>query len=170
MDELSLRRAADSDREDVLEILDEAAQWLTSIGVQQWPSPFPRATVARDFEHNLVWLAVLDGQTVATASVLTTDPLFWGDVGGNAWYLHRVAVRRSVAGMGAKVLVLIEQEAAKMGAKWIRLDCGAGLQDYYEKAGYRLRSSVSLVRATSSPPRSLWFCYEKSLSRFSNRA
>ncbi len=164
VDDLMLRRAADSDREDVLEILDEAAQWLASIGVRQWPSPFPRVTVDRDLEHNAVWIAVLGGRTVATASVLTTDPLFWGDVGGDAWYLHRLAIRRSVAGLGAAVLELVEREAATTGVECVRLDCGVGLQDYYERAGYRLRSSVSLVSATSSPPRSLWFCYEKSIA------
>ena len=164
MGDLRLRRAVKSDRGDVLQILDEAARWLSSIEIQQWPLPFPRVTVDGDFEQNTVWLAELDGKTVATASILTKDPMFWGDVRGNAWYLHRLAIRRSVAGTGARVLALLESEATQRGVEWIRLDCGVGLQAYYERAGYQLRSSVSLLRAASSPPRSLWFCYEKSLS------
>jgi GrpB-like predicted nucleotidyltransferase (UPF0157 family) len=163
VDGLKLKRAFGTDRENVLEILDEAASWLGSAGVQQWTSPFPRAVVDRDFEHNTVWLATLDGYCIATASTLTRDPMFWGDVGGDAWYLHRFAVRRLFAGLGRPVLALIEREAARCGVPCVRLDCGVGLQGYYEAAGYERRSSVSLVSATSAPPRSLWFCYEKSL-------
>jgi hypothetical protein len=162
--EPELRKARGADLEDVLEILDEASSWLAGRGIQQWPSPFPRATIEHDFEHNTVWLASVDRHPVATLSILTTDPLFWGDVNGNAWYLHRFAIRRSVAGIGSAVLELIEHEAARSGAGFLRLDCGVGLQDYYESAGYQLRSSVCLVMATSSPPRSSWICYEKPLS------
>ena len=161
-----LGRAVDSDLDQVIAILDEAASWLSSLGINQWPSPFPRVTVQRDFEHHAVWLATLDGHAVATLSILTEDPLFWGDLGGNAWYLHRLAIRRHAAGVGARVLALIEREATTCGVDFLRLDCGERLRTYYEAAGYELRSSVSLLHATSSAPRSSWFCYEKSLAQY----
>jgi hypothetical protein len=161
MDQLTLRRATEADVEEVLAILDEAACWLASIGVQQCPSPFPRPVVERDLEHNAVWLASHGAHPVATASVLTRDQTFWGDVGGSAWYLHRLAIRRDVAGSGRSVLELIECEEARSG---MRLDCGVGLRSYYQDAGYRLRSWLSHLNASSSPPRSKWFCYEKKLA------
>jgi hypothetical protein len=163
MNRLTLRKANQESREVVLAILDEAAWWLQIRGIQQWPSPFPRSVVDYDLEYNSVWLALLGESTVGTASILKTDPMFWGDVGGDSWYLHRFAIRRQVAGAGREILGLIEGEACLAGATSVRLDCGVGLQSYYEGWGYELRSSVSLVSATSSPPRSQWFCYEKLL-------
>ena len=161
MDQLRLRKAVDRDRECVLAILDEAASWLGTIGVAQWPSPFSRTTVERDFEQNEVWLAATGERVVGTISVLKKDRMFWGDLDGDAWYLHRLAIRRNVAGCGRSVLALIEGEARHRGVEYLRLGCGAGLQCYYAEAGYSLRSTVTLVSGASSPPRSLWFCYEK---------
>ena len=77
---------------------DEAAAWLASLGVEQWPSPFPRAVVERDFECHTIWLATVAGEAIATASVLMNDPMFRGGTGGNAWYLYRFAVRRKAGG------------------------------------------------------------------------
>lgn len=163
IDELGLRVAAESDLDEVLAILSESASWLARIGVEQWPSPFPRSAVENDFKHHTVWLATIGSATIATASILAHDPMFWGDLGGKAWYLHRFAVRRDFAGVGRTILELIEREAVVRDVEYVRLDCGRGLQTYYEAAGYRLRSSVSLLSAMSSPPRSLWYCYEKEL-------
>lgn len=162
-DQLRLRAAVRADLNDVIAILSEAARWLADRGIQQWPSPFPRAVVESDFEENCVWVATIDATIIATASILQHDPLFWGDLGGDAWYLHRLAIRREFAGSGRTILSLIEQEAVKGGAECVRLDCGPGLRGYYEESGYAMRSMVSLVNPTSSPPRSLWYCYEKRL-------
>jgi Acetyltransferase (GNAT) family len=119
MDSIGLRKAALGDQNHVLAILDEAAGWLNTIGVEQWPFPFPRVVVQRDFEQNTVWLASIDGEIIATASILLTDPLFWGDLGRDAWHLHRFAVRRHVAGVGRTVLSLIEHEAVRSGVESI---------------------------------------------------
>jgi GNAT superfamily N-acetyltransferase len=162
--EFSVRRARTVDIEAVLAILDEAAHWLASRGIQQWLSPFPRVVVERDFESHTVWLASHDGYPIATASTLRRDPMFWGDLTDNAWYLHRLAIRRNWAGAGSQILERIEGQARMSGVGYMRLDCGAGLQTYYENAGYGLRSSLSLVNATSAPRRSQWFCYEKILT------
>jgi GNAT superfamily N-acetyltransferase len=166
MDGFSVRQAIAGDLYVVLAILDEAAEWLITRGIHQWPSPFPQVVVERDFEFNTVWLASLDGHPVATASILESDPLLWG-AADNAWYLHRLAIRRHAAGTGRQLLHWIERQAVQSGITHLRLDCGVGLQRYYEDAEYRLHSSVSLVSATSAPPRSQWFCYQKSLSALS---
>jgi GNAT superfamily N-acetyltransferase len=167
MDGFRVHKANAADLDVVLAILDEAARWLITRGIQQWPSPFPRVVVERDFETNTVWLASLDGHPIATASTLTSDPMFWGDLTDNAWYLHRLAIRRHEAGAGRQFLEWIERQAASSGVEYMRLDCCVGLRAYYEKAGYKLQSSVSLLNATSAPPRSRWFCYEKSLAMLS---
>jgi predicted N-acetyltransferase YhbS len=160
---LTIRRAIDNDVDAVIAILSEAATWLLARGIRQWPSPFPRQLVEHDIKNNKVWLATHQGQDIATASLIRSDPMFWGDHSVNAWYLHRFAVRRSTAGVGHNFLRWIEGQAISSGVQHMRLDCGTGLRSYYERTGYRLVSSVSLVAATSAPPRSEWFCYEKDL-------
>jgi hypothetical protein len=34
--------------------------------------------VERDLRTHAVWLATIDGRPIATASTLTSDPMFWG--------------------------------------------------------------------------------------------
>jgi hypothetical protein len=74
--EPEFRGAVASDREAVLEILDDAARWLVNRGIHQWPWPFPRFAVDRDLEHNAAWLAVINGSIVVKASVLSKDSMF----------------------------------------------------------------------------------------------
>jgi hypothetical protein len=58
-------RASLGEVDKVLEILDEAARWLASRGIDQWPVPMPRGRVIEGFEQGDCYLAWEGPQAVA---------------------------------------------------------------------------------------------------------
>lgn len=142
---IDVRPASDADVDDVLSILDEAAMWLHGRGIRQWPQRFPAALVAPAVDRGETWLAIRDCRAVATVTVTTSDPL-WDDDGA-ALYVHRLAVRRQAAGVGAAVLSWVGQHAAGLGRHIVRLDCVAhneALRAYYEQYGFAYRGDMEV--------------------------
>jgi hypothetical protein len=160
----TFREANAADGDAVLGLLNESAQWLLARGIRQWYVPFPRPLIENDLAHHRVFVATTRSEIVATAAALGEDPMFWGDQAPGSWYIHRLARRRDAPGAGRELLRWIETRAQREGVQSLRLDCGAGLRSYYESAGYELCWIMSLLESTSTPPRSLWFCYEKNLA------
>ena len=159
--EFAVRRASTSDQDTILAILDEAARWLQSRGVSQWPAPFPSEVVVNDVACGRAWLATIGADPVGAVTLQDSDPRFWGDAAGSAVYVHRLAVRRSCAGLGRHILTWIESYARGLGRVCVRLDCVAAntaLRGYYERAGYTCVGNVTI--GVPSDPQAL---YEKRL-------
>jgi hypothetical protein len=145
-------------------VLDGAAQWLLDRGIEQWPVPFPRHVIERDLARSAAWLAVRGPRVVGTVTVLDEDPMFWGDQPPDAWYVHRLAIRRDAVGDGAGILEWVEREAAANGKTFVRLDCGPALRSYYERAGYEHCWDFGLRAGISAPDGWVGSCLEKSLA------
>lgn len=129
---------------DVLEVLDEAAGWLGSRGISQWPARFEPAWVEGAVARGETWLVSTGGSPAGTVTVDRADPL-WADLGGTAAYVHRMAIRRRAAGLGAVVLDWAAGRAGGEGAEFLRLDCVASnrrLRAYYEDRGFAHRGDV----------------------------
>jgi len=128
--------AVRDDIDDVLEILDEAARWLASRGVNQWPTDgFPRELIAGDIARGEVYIAPRDRRAVGTFTLLWNDDLFWPGATEAAGYIHRIAVRRDARGLGIELIKFAERATAATGRKILRLDCFSGnvaLCGYYE--------------------------------------
>ena len=58
---LTLGSATPAEVGDVLAVLDEAAAWLRTSGVEQWPDRFEPAWVEPAIDRGETWLARLDG-------------------------------------------------------------------------------------------------------------
>jgi hypothetical protein len=78
--------------DDVLAVLDEAAAWLRSRGVAQWPSRFEPSWVQSAIRRGEVWL-VRVGETISATVTLDLADRVWDGVPGSALYLHRAAAR-----------------------------------------------------------------------------
>lgn len=144
---MNIIRAQPGDLGAVLLILDEAAAWLQSRGINQWPHPFPRAEVERRFATGVVYLASVDTQPAGTFALFPTDIAVWGAQPPDALYLHGLAIRRAYAGsgLGRALLRHAEQIAAAQGKRFVRLDCWAGnaaLRRFYNAAGFAERGVV----------------------------
>ncbi|MFE7190097.1 GNAT family N-acetyltransferase [Kitasatospora sp. NPDC057541] len=146
---------------EVLEVLDDAAGWLGSRGIAQWPARFEAARIAGALSRGETWLAVVGpgdepagrGRVAGTVTLDWADPL-WADAAGAAGYVHRLAVRRWAAGLGGHVLDWAADAARARGAGFLRLDCvatNARLRAYYESRGFAHRGDVQVAGAPGGP-------------------
>jgi len=146
---VTLAVAAPDQADDVLRVLDEAARWLRERGIEQWPARFERSWVEDAIRRGETWLAAVDGRVVATVTLDWTDAV-WAGIPANAAYLHRMAVRRRSAGLGAVILGWTAGFARQHGREALRLDCVASnrrLRAYYEAAGFVFRGDAAVAGA-----------------------
>jgi len=146
---ITIRPARPDEAGYVVSVLQDAARWLVSRGIDQWtPDEFTDALVARWLAIGMIWLAWSRNDAVGTVSLAFQDDPLWRNVPGAAAYLHKLAVRRDCAGRGVSRALLraAEDEAARRGIPAVRLDCWAGniaLRHFYTAAGYTLRAIVA---------------------------
>jgi GNAT superfamily N-acetyltransferase len=140
--------AVPDDIDEVLEILDEVARWLSSRGINQWPTDgFPRELIAGDIARGEVYIARRDRRAIGTFTLQWSDELFWPGAIEAAGYIHRIAVRRDARGLGIELIELAERATAATGRKILRLDCFSGndaLCGYYERAGFVRRADIEI--------------------------
>lgn len=149
--QIKLVQAQSSELDTVVDILEEAASWLASRGIDQWlPGSFlgPRYdSISDQVNRGEVYLAKLEGKSVGTLTLQWGDKKFWGDVPDDAAYVHRIAIRRACAGkgLGRQLLQWAESTAARAGKTFLRLDCMAenlALCEYYERANFVCRGEI----------------------------
>jgi len=167
---LNVRSAEPAEANAVLDVLNEAAGWLSQRRIRQWPSSFQREWLEPALSDGRVLLGRLNGTIVATATLAWTDPLWPDD--HSAGYLHFFAVRRAAAGLGAELLAWVTTAVQEHGRRLLRLDCPADntpLRTYYERVGFRHVCDVQLPRAAAlwSPPGTLLSLYERYLNDLS---
>lgn len=141
--------ASPSQLDDVLTILDEAARWLQARGVAQWPSRFEPTWVEGALGRGETWLVRVGATTCATVTLDLADSA-WNGLPGRALYVHRMAVRRQAAGLGAAIIAWAAGAARERGLEALRLDCVASndrLRAYYEAAGFIHRGDVTVAGA-----------------------
>lgn len=143
---IQVRRAATNDVDAVISIICEVATWLHSRGIDQWwpTDRFERREPWIDrASRGEVYLAYLSGEPIATLTIQWEDAPFWGHRPADAGYIHRLAVRRVVAGngVGRELLKWAEGVIEAEGRPFARLDCSGKnqkLRAYYQSAGYTL--------------------------------
>lgn len=143
---VAFHRARVGQIDDVLVVLDEAAERLAAVGVRQWPRRFEPQWVRPAIEQGHTWLVYVDAQLAATVTLEWSDPLWDGDR-GTAGYLHRLAVREPAVGLGSHLLGWAAREVDRHNRQLLRLDCVAGnrrLRDYYESHGFQHRGDVEV--------------------------
>jgi len=154
---LVVRKAGTADREAMLSILTEAAEWLLARGLRQWEAHVSEPghleeRVDEAINAGTGWIAEMEGEAAGT--FILSGPRdrtceLWPDASPNERYLFKLAVRRAFAGRGLGIRLLRRAEvlAIAQGATAIRLDCVAtgpepALPRYYAGAGYSLRGML----------------------------
>lgn len=145
-DELALTKAGRADVETVRALLEEVSAWLLGKGLRQWPERFDDEWFVPALHAGETWLASRRGALVATITLQWEDEAVWGPRPPDAGYVHRLAVRRAAAGVGADLLTWAEQETRARGRSFLRLDCwseNTRLREYYETHGFEHRGDTA---------------------------
>lgn len=119
--------------------------------IRQWPRAhylqvFNEAYFEKAARKGQLWLLEQTGLAVACAVLLTQDAR-WRYDRIPAWYVHNLAALPACPGAGALFLIRTEQEAARRGKRYVRLDCQTGarkLNAYYRQKGYRFAGYCKL--------------------------
>ena len=150
-DEVIIEGAREGDLPRVLAVLEDAAAWLVSRGIDQWrPGAFHPGELLESIRRGELYIVRIHGVDAATIILQWSDPLFWpAENQDDAGYVHKLAVRREWAGrgIGSGLLDWAGERAAGRGRKFIRLDCmgtNPGLCRYYERLGFVLRDRKAI--------------------------
>lgn len=149
--EITVVRAKAGDLDAVIEVLNEAAEWLHSKGIDQWrpgrPESFSRQSIAEKIRLGEVYLAKRNQLVVGTVTLQWSDRFFWVDDETDAGYVHKLAIRPAYTGrgLGNRLLEWAEQATKAAGKNYLRLDCmfdDPRIRQYYEDAGFNYRGEV----------------------------
>lgn len=139
---LEIKTAEPQDLEELLRLLNEAADWLVSIGQPLWAmNELAPERIAREIEQGLFQVAMQDGAMAGAFLFQMEDPTAWPDMPlGEATYIHRFAVARAYGGSGLSNAMLewSKKRTRELGRKYVRLDClpRPRLCAFYERNGF----------------------------------
>ena len=144
---MAVRQASADDLDTVRAILVEADEWAAQFGIPMWvDDELSRDRIGADIAAGMMFLAEVDGVAAATVRFQLTDAEFWPDTAPDeSAYIHRLAVRRRVAGTGVSTGLLhwAVERTRTLGRRKLRLDCDADrarLRAMYERFGFRYHS------------------------------
>ncbi|TYP86000.1 GNAT family N-acetyltransferase [Blastococcus xanthinilyticus] len=121
---------------------EQRARWMTDAGIRQWR---PGEVGVGEVEAQVAageWHVLEAGdRLVAGLRLLWSDAVVWGDVPGDAAYVHGLVVdpAHAGAGIGAALLAWAAATAAGAGRSRLRLDCvesNPRLRRYYRDRGF----------------------------------
>lgn len=138
---IEMVKAKLSDSDTVVNILGDAASWLSSRGIPAWNIEQLPTIMYPSIEQGLVYLAKLNGQFVGTITLQWTDVPFWGERPADAGYIHKLAVMRKAAGknVGAQMVLWAESQIVAAKRPYSRLDClkdNPTINKFYQNLGY----------------------------------
>lgn len=144
---LTARSGGPADEEMLLELFDQAVEWLLGRGQQgQWGGERPSGQADwRARVHGLVMdtdLRVLESQGKTVGALAVGEaPGYVSPPSVPERYIHLMLTARTHMGqgLGQELLGLAEEEARCAGAEQLRVDCWAGaptLVSWYERMGF----------------------------------
>ncbi len=142
MKSLHIQIATPDEAQITASILHEAATYLDSIGQSLWKGDdLALSQIEQGIANGECYLAYWEGEAVGTCKFQLKDDLFWPEIPeGTSAFLHRLAVKRKVAGMGISTRMLdwAKQRARELDLDYLRLDCAIRpkLCALYERNGF----------------------------------
>ena len=127
-------------------ILQEAARWLSERGIPLWQvSEITAERFRAPAERGELYLAWQGDRATGVMLLQEEDFLFWPDaVEGESLFLHKLAIRRSVAGRGVASALIswAVAETRRRNRRFLRLDCDntrPSLHSFYQSHGFTLQ-------------------------------
>ncbi len=133
----------------VLRLIEDAAQWLREMGIDQWARPWPNragrdSRILAALSGGKTWIGWDRHLPVATITADPDEDPYWPDHFRRepAVYVHRLVVARLYKGKGlGAAMIDWAGRAARSdhGARWIRVSAwttNVGLHGYYQRQGF----------------------------------
>lgn len=149
-----ITQATVGDLPKVLDLINEASDWLRTKGTNQWARPWPSELdrdrrVLTGLRNGKTWI-VWDGDVAAATVTIATrhNPDVWEESGSTcdlsekAVYVHRLIISRKYAGsgLGAELIDWAGLRGKRKNrAKWIRIDVwtsNLALHAFYKSIGF----------------------------------
>ena len=165
-----IRSASTKDIPALMMLVRRVVPLMRETGNLQWDDTYPNEEVfARDIELNQLWVAEVEGGSLAGVAALTTDQepeyaqVGW-DLKEEAMVVHRLAVDPTFRGMGVAGALMQQAEviATERGIAVLRVDTNTqneATQRLFPKLGYVLAGEITL----GFRPGLRFLCYEKRL-------
>ena len=137
------------DKEEAIDIMREAAEWLNNIGQPMWELNDLTSEKLDNPAENFIILWN-DLKSVAAMILNFEDNFFWPSITpGTSGFIHKLSVRREYASKGyAKMMVEHAKTICKSkNIPHLRLDCDAnrnGLMQFYLTCGFKLFETKSI--------------------------
>jgi GNAT superfamily N-acetyltransferase len=145
-----LHCATAADKAVVIQLIEQAAEWLGRTGTDQWARPWPNQTgrdsrILESLNQGKTWIGWDNGVPAATITADPDDDPHWPDHLRRepAIYVHRLVVGRPYKGVGLGGALLDwagRTGQRDHGARWVRVSAwttNAGLHAYYRRHGFQ---------------------------------
>lgn len=148
---LDIQPATAKDLDSVWKIIDSCSDWLvTAKGLDHWKKYYNQALVAKKIRTQKVYLARAENNPVATITLdfnpvsyyTKEDMTNFVDRKVRAGYVTALAVLPELQGRGiaSRMMDFVEERAASLNGKYLRLDCRASYEDivrFYVHRGFK---------------------------------
>jgi GNAT superfamily N-acetyltransferase len=158
-----IRQAVLDDVDELLDMRDEAREWLAKLGTDQWSNPWPTLDAMKQrFETSIDadegWMIEDDGTSVGSVTLdshCLSDLWLPSECAEPARYVSKMSVRRTHAHqqLGTTILNWAGSQAAEQGALWLRLDAwttNTTLHQYYLRQGFTHVRTVKTDRPSGA--------------------
>lgn len=144
-EKIIIRRATDSDIQDIEEILIDVVKWMKKNHISNmWTEESVKwSRLNKEYSIKDFYVGIINNELVACMALTDIDRKYWKDsFVGDALYMHKLAVKRKYAGFGIsnELIQYAINIAVEKNVKSIRLDCNAErekLRAIYEKMGFQ---------------------------------
>jgi len=154
-EELSYRRAVETDIPDIMRMVSDAKRSLKKHRVDQWQGEYPTAEAfLKDMERGECFMVFHGEEAAAFFTLSTAEEACYADITDGKWTadmpyctLHRIAVGAEYrsSGMAQFVLKCVETQAREYGLRCIRVDThrkNKAMQRLLRDNGFRYRGNV----------------------------
>ncbi|MFE6893916.1 GNAT family N-acetyltransferase [Streptomyces sp. NPDC057694] len=156
-----IANATPEDLAHLLAFRQEAADWISRLGSDQWSRPYPADRLLKTIEQGTVFM-LRDGEKTAGTITLTPEAEegLWTEeeLAEPSLFVNKLTISRDYAGQnwGGRLLDWADDRGYRAGAKWIRLDAwttNEPLQRYYLGQGFQHVRTVLHGGAVNGGPR-----------------
>lgn len=135
-----IRKAAESEIDDLIEIWIEKEKSLESKGIVVWNmEQFTKEKLRQKYRKPEYYIALIDDDIIGAFILLEKDIYFWPErQNDKAYYFHKFVITDKYAGRGFsdKILEWVKEYGMISGKDFIRLDFNEN-REYLQKMYYR---------------------------------